>query len=140
MRVFLTGTTGYIGGRLAPRLLEAGHKVVCAVRDPRKLSSRPWVAHENIKIFQVDAADREGLSQAMLGCDAAYYLIHSMLAAGPDRGEVFFFYRGHDLKNAKSHQLLLGIHIVIERLSGFLRSGLLTTGELANSDFCLAVY
>ena len=89
MRVFVTGTTGYIGGRLAPRLLEAGHTVVCAVRDPRKLESRPWVSHANVKIVQVDAADREGLSDAMHGCETAYYLIHSMLAVGPA-------YRSHD--------------------------------------------
>jgi uncharacterized protein YbjT (DUF2867 family) len=89
MRVFVTGTTGYIGGRLAPRLLEAGHEVVCAVRDPRKLASRPWVSHANVTIVQVDAADRDGLSNAMRGCEAAYYLIHSMLTVGSA-------YRSHD--------------------------------------------
>ena len=34
MKILLTGANGYIGLRLLPALLEAGHDVVCAVRDP----------------------------------------------------------------------------------------------------------
>lgn len=83
MKVFLTGATGYIGGRLAPRLVEAGHTVVCAVRDARKLQSRPWVANPGVSVVEVDAADHEHLTECMRGCDVAYYLIHSMMAAGP---------------------------------------------------------
>ena len=40
--VVVTGATGYIGGRLVPRLLDAGYRVRCLVREPRKLQSRPW--------------------------------------------------------------------------------------------------
>ena len=43
--VLLTGATGYIGGRLVPRLLEAGHRVRCLAREPRKLDGRPWASH-----------------------------------------------------------------------------------------------
>jgi len=32
--VLVTGATGYIGGRLAPRLLEAGYRIRCLVREP----------------------------------------------------------------------------------------------------------
>jgi len=93
MRIFVTGATGYIGGRLVPRLLEAGHQVVCAVRDARKLASRPWVSHDKITVMQVDAEDPDRLSDAMRGCELAYYLIHSMLAVGDA-------YRDHDNKLA----------------------------------------
>ena len=41
-RVLITGATGYIGGRLAPRMLEAGHTVRVAVRSPGKLRAVPW--------------------------------------------------------------------------------------------------
>ena len=34
MRVLVTGATGYIGGRLVPALLAAGHAVRCFARDP----------------------------------------------------------------------------------------------------------
>ena len=32
--VLVTGATGYIGGRLVPRLLDAGHRVKVLVRSP----------------------------------------------------------------------------------------------------------
>lgn len=74
MRVLGTGATGYIGGRLVPRLLDAGHDVVCAVRDPGKLQARPWASHPRLTIATADARDRETIAETMHGCEAAYYL------------------------------------------------------------------
>ena len=45
--VLVTGATGYIGGRLAPRLLAAGHRVVCLARDPQRLAGRAWSDVQN---------------------------------------------------------------------------------------------
>ena len=42
--ILLTGATGYIGGRLVPRLLEAGHRVRCLARDPARLAGPGLVA------------------------------------------------------------------------------------------------
>jgi len=81
-RLFVTGATGYIGGRLVPRLVAAGHEVVCAARDPRKLADRPWAGAAGITLAKIDVAERATLASAMAGCDAAYYLVHSMVAAG----------------------------------------------------------
>lgn len=81
LRVLVTGATGYIGGRLAPRLLEAGHQVRCLARDPARLDGRPWRAQ--VEVFRGDCLDPEGLPAAMSGIDVAYYLVHSM-AAGRD--------------------------------------------------------
>lgn len=80
--VLVTGATGYIGGRLVPRLLEAGRPVHCLVRDPRKLETRPWIGHPGVRVFAGDAADEAAVAAAMQGCEAAYYLVHSMIAAG----------------------------------------------------------
>ncbi len=41
-RILVTGATGYVGGRLVPRLLAAGHAVRCLARDPERLAGRPW--------------------------------------------------------------------------------------------------
>ena len=87
MNVFLTGATGYIGGRLAPRLLDAGHSVRCLTRDPRKLEDRPWRAHPRVDIAQGDMSDEGELAEQMRGCDAAYYLVHSMIASGGEYAE-----------------------------------------------------
>jgi uncharacterized protein YbjT (DUF2867 family) len=42
----VTGATGYIGGRLVPRLLAEGYPVVCLARDPGRLAERPWPGAE----------------------------------------------------------------------------------------------
>ncbi|QDV89250.1 hypothetical protein RAS2_03150 [Phycisphaerae bacterium RAS2] len=82
-RVLVTGATGYIGGRLVPRLLAAGYRVRCLARDARKLASRVWIENPNVEIVECDIGATEEVARAMRGCDAAYYLVHSMLAAGP---------------------------------------------------------
>lgn len=80
-RVFLTGTTGYIGGRLAPRLLDRGYAVRCIARSEAKLRARPWASRDGIEVVEGDVADEAILIDALRGCDAAYYLIHSMEAS-----------------------------------------------------------
>ena len=81
--IFITGATGYIGGRLAPRLLEHGYAVRCLARSRAKLLARPWAHDERVEVVEGDAGDREGLTRAMRACAAAYFLVHSMDAAGP---------------------------------------------------------
>lgn len=76
MRVLVTGATGYIGGRLVPALLDAGHEVRCLARDPNKLSQDPW--RDRVDVVQGDVLEPATLAPAMAGCDAAYYLVHSM--------------------------------------------------------------
>jgi uncharacterized protein YbjT (DUF2867 family) len=85
--MLVTGATGYIGGRLVPRLLEAGYKVRCLAREPRKLSDRPWAGSPNVEIIRCDIDDPDALRAAMEGCCAAYYLVHSMMVAGADYRE-----------------------------------------------------
>lgn len=80
--IFVTGATGYIGGRLVPRLLAAGHQVRCYVRSPGKLDQRHWSRHPMVEIIPGDAGDEERLRRALRGCHVAYYLIHSMESAG----------------------------------------------------------
>ena len=82
--VLVTGATGYIGGRLVPRLLATGRRVRCLVRDPGKFEGRDWTGHPALELVRGDAGDAASLDRALRGCSAAYYLIHSMVAAGED--------------------------------------------------------
>jgi uncharacterized protein YbjT (DUF2867 family) len=75
-RVLVAGATGYIGGRLVPRLLAAGHPVVCLARDPRQLEGR-W---PGVSLVAGDLLDEGSLDGALEGVDTAYYLVHSMSA------------------------------------------------------------
>ena len=85
--VLVTGATGYIGGRLAPRLLDAGWRIRCLVRSEQKLRDRAWAGREGVEVVQGDVADEARLVEQMRGCWAAYYLIHSMESAGGDFAE-----------------------------------------------------
>src|SRR4029079_12354680 len=82
MRVALAGATGYIGGRLVPRLLDAGHGVRCLVRSPRKLEGRDWTSHRRVEVQAVDLLDLASLTKALARCDVAFYLVHSMMSTG----------------------------------------------------------
>ena len=76
MKIAVAGATGYIGGRLVPRLLQEGHEVVCLARNPGKLDGRLW--REHVEVRYGDVREPESLESALAGCDVAYYLVHSM--------------------------------------------------------------
>ncbi|MEZ0322112.1 MAG: SDR family oxidoreductase [Thermus sp.] len=78
MRVLVTGATGYVGGRLVPRLLERGHRVRVLVRDPARLQGRPWA--QAVEAIQGTLEDPKALRKALEGVEAAYYLVHVMLS------------------------------------------------------------
>jgi uncharacterized protein YbjT (DUF2867 family) len=82
--VAVTGATGYIGGRLVPRLLTAGHRVRCVARTPGKLRDRPFADDGRVEMVACDLEDEAAAEAALRGCGSAYFLVHSMLAAGSD--------------------------------------------------------
>ncbi|MFK4040150.1 SDR family oxidoreductase [Nonomuraea wenchangensis] len=75
-RCLVTGATGYIGGRLVPELLAAGHEVRCMARSPERLRDLPW--RERTEVVKADAADASQVLAALEDIDVAYYLIHTM--------------------------------------------------------------
>ena len=72
--ILVTGATGYVGGRLVPRLLDAGYRVRCLVRDPNRLQGRSWL--QRVEVVTGDALAPSTLIDAMQDVSAAYYLIH----------------------------------------------------------------
>lgn len=79
MRVLVTGATGYVGGRIVPKLLDAGHRVRVLVRDPNRISGRSWATE--VEIAHGDVENPATLPAAVRDIDVAYYLIH-MMAGG----------------------------------------------------------
>ncbi len=124
MRILVTGTTGYIGGRLVPELLAAGHRVRVFSRSGTKLRDYPWAG--DVEVVEGDAADPDAAQRACAGVDVVYYLIHS-IGAGKD-------FEGTDRRTAQTvadaaHDVGVGRIVYLggllpegEQLSAHLRS------------------
>ncbi len=74
-RVLLTGVSGYIGGRLAPRLADAGLEVVGVSRSPEDL---PPSLAEHLEAVEADVGDPDSVAAAAEGVDVAYFFVHSL--------------------------------------------------------------
>jgi hypothetical protein len=58
MKYFITGATGFIGGRLARQLREEGHEVVAVVRNPAKAQD---LAQLGVILHQGDVTEKESM-------------------------------------------------------------------------------
>jgi uncharacterized protein YbjT (DUF2867 family) len=84
-RVLVLGSTGYLGGRLVPRLVAAGYRVRVLVRNPERLAALGWGSEVDIVLG--DAREPADIERAVQNVDIVYYLIHSM-ASGTGFAEV----------------------------------------------------
>ncbi|WP_137843195.1 SDR family oxidoreductase [Microbacterium sp. 2FI] len=75
-RALVLGATGYIGGRLVPRLLNAGYRVRVLARDATRVAAFEWGARVEVTVG--DATDAEAMADAVRDVDVLYYLVHSM--------------------------------------------------------------
>lgn len=69
--VLVTGATGFIGRRLVPALIDAGHHV-------RAMTRRPDSYDGPGEAVGADVMDADSLVPALAGVDAAIYLVHSL--------------------------------------------------------------
>jgi uncharacterized protein YbjT (DUF2867 family) len=77
MRCVVFGATGYLGTRLVPQLISAGHQVRVMARTPAKLDDVPWRAH--VEVVEGDVTEADQVRRALKGQEVLYYLVHSML-------------------------------------------------------------
>ena len=75
-RALVLGATGYVGGRLVPRLLSAGYRVRILARDAERARQFTWGAE--VDIVEGDAQDATAVGIATADVDVLYYLVHSM--------------------------------------------------------------
>ncbi|WP_334121040.1 SDR family oxidoreductase [Glutamicibacter sp.] len=78
--IAVTGTTGYIGGRLVPLLLEQGHQIRVLTRNASRLRDVPW--RESVEVVEGELADPAAVRQLCHGVHLLYYLVHSMSGSG----------------------------------------------------------
>ena len=75
----MTGATGYVGSRLVTALLQAGHEVLAATRDPARLTRFGW--YDDVTVVKLDASDADSARAALASAgpiDVVYYLVHAI--------------------------------------------------------------
>ncbi len=77
-RVLVAGASGFVGRRLCPALVEAGHDVVAMTRHPDDYAGAG-------KPVRGDVHEPDTLLSAMSGCEVTYYLVHSLDSADFER-------------------------------------------------------
>ncbi|WP_445732590.1 SDR family oxidoreductase [Mariniflexile sp.] len=143
MKILVTGSTGYIGKRLIPILINEGHQVVCAVRDTLRVD-KTYLQDENITIVEADFLKPETLKNISTDVDVAYYLIHSMSNTSKD----FESLEASCAKNFKSHFEATNLKQVIylsgitneAELSKHLQSRKNVEEILASNTYALTVF
>ncbi|QYJ68572.1 SDR family oxidoreductase [Flavobacterium litorale] len=80
MKILVTGTTGYIGKRLIPHLLELNYDLVCCVRDLNRIPEQ-FQDNPAISFVEIDFLEYHANIQIPNDIDVAYYLMHSMSAS-----------------------------------------------------------
>ena len=73
-KIMLTGITGFVGERLARKLLDSGKSIRALVRNPSRVT---W-SHPALELVAGDVRDAARVRLAMEGCTTAYYLVHGL--------------------------------------------------------------
>ena len=74
--ILVIGSSGYIGSKLVPRLLEQGYRVRCLVRDRKRIAAYAW--SNSVEVMEGDVLDANSSDLAFQQVSVVYYLVHSM--------------------------------------------------------------
>jgi len=136
MHTLVTGATGFVGGRLVPALLDAGHEVTVLVRSPTG-----YDPPEGVRVVVGDLLDPDSIAAAVDGVDAAYYLVHSMSARDDfearDRQAAANFADAASAAGVDRVIYLGGLGEDRDQLSAHLRSRREVERVLATGDYAL---
>ncbi len=71
MKYFITGATGFVGGRITAMLREKGHIINALVRNPDKATALDAMG---VNIFKGDITDKQSMRDAINGCDGVFHV------------------------------------------------------------------
>jgi uncharacterized protein YbjT (DUF2867 family) len=136
VRVLVTGATGYVGSRLITALLQAGHKVLAATRDPARLARLGWF--DDVTPVRLDASDADSVRAALADAgpiDVVYYLVHAIGQPGfRDADRVAAGNVAAAAKDAKVRRIVyLGGFVPVDPDGGELSEHLTSRAEVAEA-------
>jgi nucleoside-diphosphate-sugar epimerase len=82
MKYFVTGATGFVGGRVVRQLVEAGHQVVAVVRSPEKAQD---LATLGVSLHKGDVTEKESMRAPMTGVDGVFHIAGWYKIGVPDK-------------------------------------------------------
>jgi nucleoside-diphosphate-sugar epimerase len=82
MKYFVTGATGFVGGRVVRQLVEAGHQVVAVVRSPEKAQD---LAALGVSLHKGDVTEKESMRAPMTGVDGVFHIAGWYKIGVPDK-------------------------------------------------------
>lgn len=146
VRILVTGASGFVGSRLVSALIAAGNEAVCLSRRPEAARARLPAA---ALVVGGDVQAQAALHTAMHGCEAAFYLVHSMEGDGfdfeeRDREAARMFARAADEAGVRRIIYLGGLADDAGKLSAHLRSRqevgeILREGRVPVTEFRAAI-
>ena len=145
MKILLTGSTGYIGRRLLPDLVEQGHHVVCPVRDKRRFDFEDFDEKflNSVEVVECDFLDPKSLEKLPKDIDAAYYLIHSLTSDSKEfsklEAETAVHFKDYVSESSAKQIIYLGGIANDEQLSDHLSSRMNVEGILKDSKVPVTV-
>jgi nucleoside-diphosphate-sugar epimerase len=119
MKYFVTGATGFIGGKLARRLVSQGHSINALVRDTTKAKDLESLG---IKLFRGDITDASCLKEPMTGVDGVFHVAAWYKVGVKDKSRAYDI-NVNGTRNVLSVMKELGI-----------KKGVYTSTEAVNSD------
>ena len=141
MNILVTGANGYIGQRLIPVLLDAGHRLYCCVRNKSRFAAEHL--NENISIIEIDFLEDCSKKKFPVEIDTVYFLIHSMSSSGDfeskEMASAENFIQLIEKTNCKQIIYLSGI-VNEEHLSKHLHSRLAVEHRLNKSNIPVTVF
>ena len=85
MKVFVTGSTGFVGNHVLHTLLDRGHQVRALVRPGSEYKLKQ---PDKVEVIAGEVTESADLIQGMKGCDAAIHLV-GIIRAFPSKDITF---------------------------------------------------
>ena len=83
-RYFVTGATGFIGGRVTRQLVDAGYEVVAIARNPENARD---LASIGVDVRRGDITNQDSLREPMAGADGVFHIAGWYKIGSKDRAE-----------------------------------------------------